>query len=45
MVEKASVFWKGASPSNTLSLYPEHVQVVIAKDAGIKSINDLKGNA
>ena len=25
------------------SLYPEHVQVVIAKDAGIKSINDLKG--
>jgi len=25
------------------SLYPEHVQVVIAKDSGIKSINDLKG--
>jgi len=25
------------------SLYPEHVQVVIAKDAGIKSIYDLKG--
>lgn len=25
------------------SLYPEHVQVVIAKDAGIKSIADLKG--
>ncbi len=25
------------------SLYPEHVQVVIAKDAGIKGIADLKG--
>ena len=25
------------------SLYPEHVQVVIAKDAGIKNIEDLKG--
>ncbi len=25
------------------SLYPEHVQVVIAKDSGIKSIADLKG--
>ena len=25
------------------SLYPEHVQVVVAKDSGIKTINDLKG--
>ena len=25
------------------SLYPEHIQVVVAKDAGIKSIADLKG--
>jgi len=25
------------------SLYPEHVQVVISKESGIKSINDLKG--
>ncbi|KEJ93474.1 TAXI family TRAP transporter solute-binding subunit [Synergistes jonesii] len=25
------------------SLYPENVQVVVAKDAGIKSISDLKG--
>lgn len=25
------------------SLYPEHVQVVVAKDSGIKSIKDLKG--
>lgn len=25
------------------SLYPEHVQVVVAKDSGIKSIADLKG--
>lgn len=25
------------------SLYPEHIQVVVAKDAGIKTIADLKG--
>ena len=25
------------------SLYPEHVQVVVAKDSGIKTIKDLKG--
>ena len=25
------------------SLYPEHVQVVVAKNSGIKTINDLKG--
>ncbi len=25
------------------SLYPEHVQLIVAKSAGVKSVNDLKG--